>query len=957
MLRRIFYVFLLFFSVGSFADAQNRNNLLSQSFELRYVTNDKMADGETDFKGSTEWMNTDMRVEYLTKWADFACRLFDDDSLDQMVVSDTEVKDVLNKIKPQPLPQVRKEILLDEWKFSPSFSRHIPLSNTYHFEKQTWRFRLELEVDGTGSVALMDGERVVCEYRNDGTLRHLIFEVDLTRENRRYNLKANGKTIVDFQPLNTRDGGVDRLELKGCTADRIWGLGYMKNSDTRRLNQPMFAKTFLDANSRITPDTDGWNRPDYDDSSWDECKLPKNHGTERHEGEALLLRKWVRVDSFEKAYFELESLFPSGELWVNGKVVEVMKNGHRQWIDITKYLKNNTENLIAIRIDPFHADFKQLMHHCPTDPNIGWFSGRAKLHLTHATHLNSLYVYLKNLKGDVAVEATIQNTSYNFYKGVMKVLLTDWFPEEGKEWEADSMFVILEPQETKIFRLDFNVRNIKLWSYQKPQLYKVRALLVNSQSGMKTETFSAVDGDLARTREMYVDKLTDDMVVTTGFRTIEQDGGTFRINGQPELLRAPLYFGQRFPLESNALELLSPRIEDIVREMLAVKKMNGNGMRMSAHWSDDSPQDGTNDPRFTEIADQLGLMFIWQTSSWIRLRSPLVADFQGMAEDVRQLRNSPSIVIWQPSNHPSLTDWTTAMAYWHKVYDAIYPNDTTRLITPTADFRHTRVYNDDGTRDNKGRPVKWCDPVWTANRISRGSMDYPTGFGQDWEYLRRWPFPHKWPGNADINSFLTSKDRAYFNFEQEETIGQMNWSLFKGTPVYKFHSYEWDYDEGSIGRLLSCDEWRESQAWQAFSAYESIRKMRWLDYDGLSWCCMWGGGNMGTYQKPLIDALGHKKLAFYAHCMGFQQMLAGSKNVDVVYGPDDQPQIIAMNLGKEAVVDIVLTVTNDKGKKVYKRVYKDIVLPAGRTVTDVARVSLPKLSDGFYYFNYQIIRD
>ena len=555
----------------------------------------------------------------------------------------------------------------------------------------------------------------------------------------------------------------------------------------------------------------------------------------------------------------------------------------------------------------------------------------------------------------MTAEVSVCNTSYLFYKGQLQVLLKDWFPTEGTEFVADSMQIEMAPQETKTFKLRFHVNDLKLWSVGRPQLYQVRALLINSNSGRKTETFSAVDGDLARTRELFVDKLTDDYVVTTGFRTIEQDGGTFRINGRPELLRAPLYFGQRFPLERNALDLLCPHSEDIMKELLAVKKMNGNGMRMSAHWSDDNPQDGTNDPCFTEIADQLGLMFIWQTASWIRLRSPLVADFEGMTTDVRQLRNAPSIVIWQPSNHPSLKDWRSAMTYWHKVYDAIYPNDTTRLITPTADFRHTYAYNDNGTRNNQRKPVSYCDPVWTANRISRGSMDYPTGFGQDWEYLRRWPFPHKWPGNADIYSFLTSKDRAYFNFEQEETIGQMNWQLFRGTPVYKYHSYEWDYDKGSIGRLLTSDEWRESQAWQAFSAYECIRKMRWLDYDGLSWCCMWGGGNMGTYQKPLVDALGNKKLAWYAHRMGFQQVLAGSKNVDMVYGPDDKPTLMVLNLGDDQRVDVTVTVRDTKGRRVYRRVFGNVTLGAGRTATDVGRLDLPcNIADGYYFFEYQV---
>jgi hypothetical protein len=44
--------------------------------------------------------------------------------------------------------------------------------------------------------------------------------------------------------------------------------------------------------------------------------------------------------------------------------------------------------------------------------------------------------------------------------------------------------------------------------------------------------------------------------------------------------------------------------------------------------------------------------------------------------------------------------------------------------------------------------------------------------------------------------------------------------------------------------------------------------------------------------KPLVDALGHKKLSWYAHRMGFQQLLAGSDNVDIVYGPSDNPTFL-----------------------------------------------------------------
>ena len=585
--------------------AQKRH-ALSQSFELRYVTTDTKANGETDYKGATEWMNTDQRVEYLTRWAEYATNFFNDQTLAEQAVSKEEVAEAMKRLKPQPLPQVRQKIVLDEWRWAGEHHQTKALAACPNrFEPQTWRFRLEMNLTGEGKVQLTDGKTVVCEYLNDGNAHHALFEVDLTAEERRYNLRLDGRLIVDFQPLMTKKGPVDGLKLEGnIKADNVWGLGYTKTTDTKRLNQPMFAKTFIDWSSSPQPNTEGWMRTDYDDSGWETCQMPKNHGTERHEGEALLLRRWVKADDFERAYFELESLFPSGELWVNGKVVEVMKNSHRQWVDITKYLTPNANNLLALRIDPFKANFRQMMHHCPTDPNIGWFAGRCWLHLTKATRISDLYVYTTDINdndAEVTAEVTVTNNDYNFYEGRLQLLLKDWFPTEGTEHMADSVDVSLVPQETRTYRLRFTVKDAHLWSCQHPHLYQVRALLVNNMSGTRVETFSAVDGDLARTRELHIDRMTDDYVVTTGLRTIDQDGGTFRINRKPELLRAPLYFGQRFPLETNALNLLSPHAEDIMRELLAVKKMNGNGMRMSAHWSDDNTQDGTNDPRFTEI--------------------------------------------------------------------------------------------------------------------------------------------------------------------------------------------------------------------------------------------------------------------------------------------------------------------------------------------------------------------
>ncbi|EKU87572.1 glycoside hydrolase family 2 protein [Bacteroides oleiciplenus] len=999
------------------AGAQSDDKCISKSFELRYVSSSKTANGETDYKGPTSVFTTNQRIEYLNKYANYACKFFGDEKLDQQVISEKEITKAMKQLKPQPLPQVRKEIrLYDGWKFycyregqCEEYDKRLKLwknlnnkisiddgnlvfkdaaSLVLDITPQNWRFKLQLDMNNNPVVIkFVDSKnrKTVCEFGVDSmhrsyyisngkryysqtlktlSLKTWLAEIDLAPSEHRFNLKIADKLVSDFELLS--DISLKRVDqliiegMKGTVIDNIWGVGYKKTTDHSMINWPYYVETFIDDDFEVKQNIDNWMRKEYDDSLWKDCILPKAHGSERHEGEDIYLRKTVHVGNFVRAFYELEAMFPNGELWINGKIVEVIKTPHPQMIDITQYLSPDAENLIALKVNSFKADQSNAMHHAPTDLNIGWFAGRSSLHLTQSTMITDMFVYTNGLsdkKAMITAEVTIENKHHTFYEGKLNVLLKEWFPvEAGIETNIDSIDISLTPQEIKTFKLQFLVDNVKLWSVSSPQLYQVRVLLSNYNSGYKREEYRAIDGDKAKSRELYISRYTDDYVLTTGFRTVGQEGGIFRINGKPELLKAPLYFGQRFPLDKLSTDLLAPSSEDLMKELLAVKKMNGNGMRMSVHWSDNYGQDGTNDPRMLEMADQLGLMYIWTTASWIRVRSPFTMDFEGLGKYVRQARNSPSVIIWQPSNHPDLSKWNDAMVFYNKVYNIIHPLDTTRLITPSADLRHIGPHNDDGTINNNGEKDDNCDPVWTAPRIARGSMDYPTGFGQDWEYLRLWPFPKKWKGNVPINDYLQSKKRAYFNFEQEESIGQMNWKLYKGSPIYKYHSYEWDYDIGSIGRLLTFDEWKESQAWQAFSAYECIRKMRWLDYDGLSWCCMWGGPNMGTYQKPLIDALGNKKLSFYTNQMGFQSVLAGSKDVDIVYGPSDAPELLVLNIGSERTVDVIVEIINEEGELMDKRIYQNVALPSGRTSTVLGKLELPKLSDGYYFFGYQIMQ-
>lgn len=479
----------------------------------------------------------------------------------------------------------------------------------------------------------------------------------------------------------------------------------------------------------------------------------------------------------------------------------------------------------------------------------------------------------------------------------------------------------------------------ELWSPDRPFLYRVRAVLVD-------ENGSDVD----------------DVVVTTGVRTVSQEGGVFRLNGEPSMMNGGLLFATCRPLDIQSRNLRCGTGFELVRDILMARAL-GNTIRMSIH---DSPFGGVNDPRYAEIGDQLGILFQWTTNEWVRTSSPWQLSFEKLAHDVRRVWNHPSIVMWQPGNHPKFADWHDEGSRWFSaILNTLLPLDPSRLVSPTANFDRLHSPSEDGTidRDTNER----IDPVpgWRHPMVARGGMEVPTGYGAEWSVLRRWPRPRKWSGEQGWmaegfkSQYLDSLTHAFFDFESEESTAQPNWNLCRGQPYHHMRSYEGcreksPYEEGSVGRFLEFREWRISQAWQAFSAYESYRKKRLLDYDGMAWCTLDGGANAGTYEKPITDALGHKKLAFHTVRMAFQPTFAGSADVDTVYGPGDAIHPVVFHLGPTMRVDVEIRITTPRGENAATRAYAGVELPSGRSQIRLAPWPRPDLPDGIYALRYEV---
>jgi hypothetical protein len=133
-----------------------------------------------------------------------------------------------------------------------------------------------------------------------------------------------------------------------------------------------------------------------------------------------------------------------------------------------------------------------------------------------------------------------------------------------------------------------------------------------------------------------------------------------------------------------------------------------------------------------------------------------------------------------------------------------------------------------------------------------------------------------------------------------------------------------------------------------------MKKQRLHGVDGFSWCCLRGGANSGTYKKPLIDSLGHAKLAWHIHKTVFQRVFAGSDNVDVVYGPDDRITPVIMNLDEAKTVDLQIIVRNTDGQEVQRFTFENISLKCGRNETRLEPIKVDFPKPGAYAIEYVV---
>ena len=366
-------------------------------------------------------------------------------------------------------------------------------------------------------------------------------------------------------------------------------------------------------------------------------------------GAALIYRKEIALPEKPcQALLELDGAYRNCEVAVNGNTVAQHAYGYTAFFaDLTRYARFGEVNEIAITVNNSAM------------PNSRWYSGTGLYRHVDLLLLPDVAVRpwgifpvtesLDSHLAVVRVEVAVQNRrACHAGPGVRVELVAP----DGTIAAAAEKRIELAPDEEQTCFLRLAVEHPRVWSVDDPQLYQVKAILLE-------------DGGVI-----------DEAQVETGLRTVQVDPiRGFRLNGVPLKLKGGCVHHDLGPLGSAAFDQAEERR---VRRM---KEAGYNALRC-AH---NPPSRG-----LLAACDRLGMLVIdeafdmWTVGKNI---NDYHLDFlQNWEKDIDAMvlrdRVHPCVVMWSIGNEIPERDGSSDGAAWaRKLAERIRRWDVTRLIT------------------------------------------------------------------------------------------------------------------------------------------------------------------------------------------------------------------------------------------------------------------------------------
>ena len=390
-------------------------------------------------------------------------------------------------------------------------------------------------------------------------------------------------------------------------------------------------------------------------------------------------------------YFHVGSATSNLTLWVNGKYVGYSEDSKvAAEFNISKYLKPG-KNLIAM----------QVMRWC----DGSYFEDQDYWRFTGIAREVYLYARPKLHAADVRLNAGLEN---NFKDGVLDYHIS---LQGGK---SDVSISLCDKDGKQIAQATgakgtIKVPNVKPWTAETPNLYKVFITLKNKQG----------------VSEVIPQKV--------GFRNVEIKNAQLLVNGQPILVKG----ADRHEIDPDGGYVVS--VERMIQDIKIMKQLNINAVR-TCHYPDD--------PRWYDLCDEYGLYITaeanleshgmgYDEKSLAKFPEYIVPHIERNEGNVKPLINHPSIIVWSLGNECGYGVNFEKAYDWVEAYDKTRPVQYERGGYDSKTDIHCPMYigyeeSESYCKSNGTKPYIQCEYAHAMGNSMGGFKEY-------WDLIRKYP--------------------------------------------------------------------------------------------------------------------------------------------------------------------------------------------------------------------------
>lgn len=379
----------------------------------------------------------------------------------------------------------------------------------------------------------------------------------------------------------------------------------------------------------------GWYKPGTDKTYWPLVNVPIafdncGPGMDRYFGTAWFCKKVFVPESFEgqRIILHFEGINYNAKVWVNGQLAGENHDAFLPFdIVINEAVKTGAENNIAVSVNNIRGRGQFPLFE-------GWYGQGGFLREAFLVSTDHTYIANTNLvaaagqeeQGHLSLTATVNNDSPKERDLKMQVRV---LKKTGKELARfTSPAKSLDKNGSTELSIEGDLHAVKWWAPDTPVLYTVET--------------SILEGD----------KIVDQLVRRTGFRTVEVKDSKILVNGEPVFL---LGFNRHEDSPRTGMAVDLEQAEEDFRQM---KKIGCNYVRF-CHYP--------HHPGELDLCDELGLFVLAENAmnEWGHIDHPapnpaIALEPEDAPLVIANAKRTLTKMVARDNHHPSIITWSVS---------------------------------------------------------------------------------------------------------------------------------------------------------------------------------------------------------------------------------------------------------------------------------------------------------